>query len=261
MIFTDADPSLPAIGDAEILFTFWDNTSDTPLSEGLLDNVDLKHKKTFSKAWQALQKLGNTHMRTITYQLLYEIFGERNDALHAFIFDHANSAALVEAVTIHYGLEQRLRNPPEKADETWKLRAGIFDAWVGCHIYERKLYNRFDALHELISFWRELLRLRYRDLAPYIYNPTICRTYIPQNERESGVVDDVVPANTARIRQTFGQFVDVSKGAKRIGYIATVQFKADIPVYTAFSPSKEEAEEMNAFRIGTRPCKNSLRHR
>ena len=139
---------MPNIGDAGILFTFWENTVATAPTT-TVDSASSKCNKPGD--WHRLEKLGDTFLRTIINELLPEIFGERNYALISLIFDHANSNGFFEALTIHYGLQQRLKCPREGPDD-WKYRADIFEAWIGGHISEQHIYEKFDELIELRSF-------------------------------------------------------------------------------------------------------------
>ena len=250
MIHTETGPSLPAIGDPAILFKFWNNVDDNSSSTAL----DAAASKQKPDDWHDLETLGDQYIRTITHQLFPEIFGAENYVLNTLVFDHANSNPFFEALTIHYGLQQRLRQPPQDDPNVWKLRADIFEAWVGGHIYERQLYNKEDELFELKTFLHKLFSLRYRNLMKYVYNPTISQSRAFQGQLKN-TKPYCIKGKDSSLRDTFGGFLDAPNVARPIGFLASGWI--DSPdkgkaAYTAFSLQKSEVEKMVRLRLGTR---------
>ena len=105
-------------------------------------------KKPFH--WGALERLGDTRMKTISQEELPKIFGFRNFALVNFLTDHANSNKFFDRGARHYGLDRRVRIPPGKGKiKTKKGCADLFEAWIECHVLEQRRYDQDDPLHEL----------------------------------------------------------------------------------------------------------------
>ena len=259
-MLTRLDPNLPAIGDAETLFRFWHNTNDTSRSEKNLDTVVRPRKSNHADRWRALQKLGAIYLRQIIHQVLSNIFGKRNYSLNSLVFDHASSNGFFDILTLHYGLLDRVKTQPKVNPEAWKLRAAIFQAWIGGHIYERQLYDQCDALHELHAFLHALFLLRYRKLLKYMYHPSWSDTDIPRGKLKKPKVGFVKGSEDSAIRETFGTFLDTPGVTKDIGYFVTIEseiIEKNSVIYTAFSPSKAEASEMSELRLWTHP-RNSL---
>jgi len=245
---------LPNIGDAGILFTFWENTVATAPTT-TVDSASSKRNKPGD--WHRLEKLGDTFLRTIINELLAEILGERNYTLSSLILNHANSNRFFEALTIHYGLQHRLKCPPSEDLEDWKYRADIFEAWVGAHISERQIYDKCDELLELRTFLHQLFLLRYRKLLTYLYNPSFNETCFPRDKITAPTVRPVGKDDSI-VRGVFGTFLDVQQIARDIGHLVTISCKLgeDIVQHYAFNPSKKESSSMSKLQLWNRPRKS-----
>jgi len=100
-----------------------------------------------------------------------------------------------------------------------KLRADIFEAWVGGHIYERMQYDKEDPLLELRYFLNRLWSIRYRLLKPYRHGPTSNHIYIPSGPVESRTISPIKCKLDSRLKETPGLLLKASNIKEReIGY-------------------------------------------
>lgn len=142
--------------------------------------------------WQKSEKLGDSQIRWITQQELPKIVGPKNYDLRSILEDHANSNKFFEAVTKHYNLDTRVKNPPRRwMKHQVKLGADIFEAWVGGHAYERMQYDDKDPLYELRCFFNRLWSIRHRALNQYHHNPTSNQVYIPSGVVQRATISEV----------------------------------------------------------------------
>ena len=124
-----------------------------------------------------MERTGDMYIKLISWEELPKLFGRQNYDLVNVILDHANSNGFFEVIMKHYNLEERVRWRPTDPD-CWKFGADLFEAWVGAHIHERKLYDYDDPLRELRSFLIRLWSVRYRELRVFSYIPAASSAYI-----------------------------------------------------------------------------------
>jgi hypothetical protein len=255
------------VGDASTLFMLWNN--------GEISSVD-GQPRAFLKnlQWQKLEKLGDLAIRWITEEELPQVFGPKNYDLRSILEDHANSNKFFEAVTKHYELDTRVKHPPARwMKHQVKLRADIFEAWVGGHVYERRLYDNKDPLDELTYFFNRLWSIRYRALNLYRHNPTSNRLYIPSGLVQHVTISEVECKSNSILESTLGNFLEAPNYINRkLGYCVTVETTQDLDTFdtvdeipgvdseihtnmfhTSFAISETEAHQMAELQLWTIP--------
>ena len=250
-----------------LLFTIWNNGK--PSEDDGRPQRFLKDVKC-----QSLERLGDTQIRALAQLELPKIMGRENHVLNTMLMDHANSNLFYEAVTKHYKLDTQVKWPPmECMGNTEKLRANIFEAWIGAHVYERMQYDDKDPLSELRSFFNRLWSIRYGFLHRYRYKPTFNRACIPSGSVKDYTISDVECKTDSEMKRTLGLFMEAPNVINRvIGHIVQVTMNQDeddfkitgnIPeadskmskslCHTSFARSKSEAQQMANLLLWTRP--------
>ena len=118
-----------------------------------------------------MERVGDTNITTISQRELPKIFGLKNISLLNILSDHANSNEFFAEITIAYDLQrlvQYMKWKHRAKKEEYQSWGDIFEAWVGCYIFGRQLYDKTDPLDELSNFLLQDCWLRYRDLKTYI---------------------------------------------------------------------------------------------
>jgi hypothetical protein len=129
-----------------------------------------------------------------------------------------------------------------------KLRADIFEAWIGGHVYERMQYDDQDPLHELRYFFHRLWSIRYRKLKQYRYDPTSNIAHIPSRSVEIPSISEIISHSDRELKKTLSSFLDAPNYKdQEIGHLV------QIGCHTSFATSKPIANEMAALRVWTTP--------
>jgi hypothetical protein len=231
-------PPLPVVGDYTLRSRLWENGDLVDRRIRRAERSDV-HKP---QSWKTLERLGDTMITMIAQQELSRIFGDRNHSMIGLVSDHANSNKLFAAVAGHYKLETRVQFPPRFN----KRLADIFEAWVGCHVIETRLYNENDPMCELRHFLYRLWSIRYRKLMVYVYNPSIRRQLSSDEIEETSRVKIMWP-NDALLRENISLPLD-SQGLE-IGYLVTHKLKNQGPPLQDFVLSEAEADQVTRRRI------------
>jgi hypothetical protein len=224
--------------------------------------------------WQKLEKHGDLQIRWITQRELPKIVGQKNYDLCSIVEDHENSNKFFEAVTKHYNLDTRVKNPPRHwMKHQIKLGADIFEAWVGGHVYERMQYDDKDPLYELRYFFNRLWSIRYRALNLYHHNPTLNHVYIPSGVVQGATISEVECKSNSILENTLGCFLGAPNYINpKLGYCVEVETTRDpddfytvdkIPgvdskihtstSHTSFATSELEVRQMAELRLWTIP--------
>jgi hypothetical protein len=163
--------------------------------------------------------------------------------------DHANSNLLFEMVTLYYKLDTKVKLPPRNwMGNKDKLRADIFEAWIGGHIYERMQYDDKDPLSELEYFFNRLWSIRYGRLKQYRHEPTLNIAHIPSRPIKRPVISKIISHSDRELRKTLFEFLDAPNNQDReIGYLVRVDN------HTSFATSEVEANEMADLDLWTSP--------
>ena len=183
----------------------WNNGEELPY-----DGKFRKFRKDLK--WQSLERLGDAYIRTITQLEFSKIFGPKNYFLNNLLVDHANSNLFFEAVTIHYKLETRVKLLPRNwMGNKDKLRADIFEAWIGGHIYERMQYDDEDPLYELRYFLNRLWSIRYSRLKQYRHNPISNLAHIPSHSIQSPIISTIISHSDSELKRTSSRILGRSQ--------------------------------------------------
>ena len=242
-------PAFPSIGDAALLFQFWDNGIQVDTESTSTDPLSTNEDEKKPVSWAAMERLGDTWIRTISQEELPNIFGSRNYALINFLTEHANSNKFFDKVARCYELDRRVRIPPRrKRIKDKKGCADLFEAWIGFHVLEQRLYNQNDPLHELRYFLNKLWSLRYRELKTYACHPSLNRTNIlPVGIDKTPPVKINWPDDQLLKKNLPSLNKDTQN--REIGYLVSSTSARDTPLLE-FIPFTSKVDELTTLKIG-----------
>jgi hypothetical protein len=222
-----------------------------------------------------LERLGDAYIRCIAQYELRNIFGAKNYILITRLLDHANSNAFFHEVTNYYRLDTWVKFPP---NYTWmgnipKLKADIFEAWIGGYIYERLQYDDRDSFYELRYFLNRLWSLRYAGLMHCRHSPSLNPDNLPRGSIQCSTIFEVKLKSDDDIKRTLGpQRGPNIHSNQTVGYIVQVQIAEETEdgdprarqaskldkngSYTSFALSEKEAGCMADLILWTNPGKN-----
>lgn len=239
-------PPLPVLGDAALLFRFWDNVTEVPTDSRSACFPSAKDEDKKSIPWGALERLGDTWIKTISQEELPMIFGLRNYALVNFLTDHSNSNKFFDQVARHYELDRLVRLSPEKKNKK-KGCADLFEAWIGCHVLEQRLYDQDDPLHELRHFLKRLWTLRYRELKVYVCHSSVNRTNILAGEFQRAACARINWPDDELLKKNLPSLIRATQN-REIGSLITRTSISTMPLQE-FIPFTSEAEDLTTFSI------------
>lgn len=222
-------------------------------SSSLTDFPSTKDEDKKPFHWGTLERLGDTWIKTISQEELPKIFGLRNYALVNFLTDHSNSNKFFDQVAQYYELDRRVRLSPRKnKNKNKKGCADLFEAWIGCHVLEQRLYDQDDPLHELRYFLNQLWTLRYQELKIYAYHSSVNRRNILAAEGERISCVKINWPDDELLKKNFPSLTN-SKQNREIGYLITrTSTSSDTPLQE-FNPFITKADDLATFSIRNNP--------
>ena len=241
-------PKFPVVSDASLLSMVWQNS---------IPNDGDVYMPT--PEWNALERYGDGLLRVIFAEQLARMFGESNYRLLAYLSNHVNSNVFFAAIADYYNLKAHVRRAPEGPKLT-KQKANLFEALIGAHIKERRLYDDSDPLFELQYFIFQVCALRYKQLKVYSYFPDSSVGAIPPGQISDINISPISIPVDILFKMVLGAFMGDRTNPVVIGYLVDVEVVTTNASggeyrrgYQSFSTNQEEAQEMSRFQKWTNP--------